>query len=363
MNRDEIWQQIKNDKSTIYGDSVLDSFLKITEKLDPNHYKELTKEQQKKISPQAALYILGKFENLSLGAELIGIENFNKIEDPLHLVNHGTDRRADQLIDLIKKYHKNSEKLAYRMALVSKNPEEIIKYFGDKIYKIHTNQELKQNQIVSINSDLTKRMLTHSSNVGKLEQVAELVKDKIASMQEKDFKDFVLYSIQNSSETHKIKAVQDLALKYRKITSEEIRVLSYYDKYNKFLWNVFEKQGIDEFGADEIWKIIKPDPQFALEKIGKEKIKKSVIWPTSGRLKMMGLNSLAANLLKLNLDFADLLGTEIISLMDHMDIEYLLRDHVDPKKALEKIKKYHKELDKRIERSPKLANLIGGQDE
>jgi ankyrin repeat protein len=46
MNKDEIWQKIKEDKTIIYGQSMLDVFLQTTESLSLVHYLETTNKQQ-----------------------------------------------------------------------------------------------------------------------------------------------------------------------------------------------------------------------------------------------------------------------------------------------------------------------------
>lgn len=46
MNRDQIWQKIKEDKTQIYGQSILDVFLQTTDHLNIKHYLELTNKQQ-----------------------------------------------------------------------------------------------------------------------------------------------------------------------------------------------------------------------------------------------------------------------------------------------------------------------------
>jgi len=40
MNRDQIWQQLKDEKETIYGKKMINMFLSITEKLNINHLEE-----------------------------------------------------------------------------------------------------------------------------------------------------------------------------------------------------------------------------------------------------------------------------------------------------------------------------------
>jgi ankyrin repeat protein len=55
MNQDEIWDRIKEDKDEVYGMSMLDMFLKLTEKLVPKHYEELPADKRKLLDPEIRL--------------------------------------------------------------------------------------------------------------------------------------------------------------------------------------------------------------------------------------------------------------------------------------------------------------------
>jgi hypothetical protein len=47
MNKNEIWEEIKNDKTIIYNQSMLDVFLQTTIYLELDHYLELNDKQKK----------------------------------------------------------------------------------------------------------------------------------------------------------------------------------------------------------------------------------------------------------------------------------------------------------------------------
>lgn len=51
MNKDEIWQEIKNDKSLVYNEPIFDVFLQTTEKINLNHYSSLNKDEKKLLKP------------------------------------------------------------------------------------------------------------------------------------------------------------------------------------------------------------------------------------------------------------------------------------------------------------------------
>jgi hypothetical protein len=50
MNKNEIWEEIKKDKTIIYNQSMLDIFLQTTNALELDHYLELNDKQKKLIS-------------------------------------------------------------------------------------------------------------------------------------------------------------------------------------------------------------------------------------------------------------------------------------------------------------------------
>jgi hypothetical protein len=60
MNKNEIWEEIKQDKSIIYGQSMLEVFLQTTEDLKIDHYLELNDKQKKLINDANLAYKLAK---------------------------------------------------------------------------------------------------------------------------------------------------------------------------------------------------------------------------------------------------------------------------------------------------------------
>jgi len=86
MDRDQIWEEIKNDKSEIYGQSVIDSFLQLTKHINKNHFLELNDKQKSIVSSGAIVDLLlrldheGKTEDVDKIAKSLGKKNFNKIE-------------------------------------------------------------------------------------------------------------------------------------------------------------------------------------------------------------------------------------------------------------------------------------------
>jgi hypothetical protein len=80
MNRDQIWQQIKNEKSEIYGHPMIDLFLQLTENLSEKHFLELDEKQREKLNNDVVVDLLYKCKNVEKISELLGKRNFNKLD-------------------------------------------------------------------------------------------------------------------------------------------------------------------------------------------------------------------------------------------------------------------------------------------
>ena len=55
MNKDEVWDRLKKESETVYGQSMLDMFLKTTEDLERRHWDELDTRQRKLVNPEIKL--------------------------------------------------------------------------------------------------------------------------------------------------------------------------------------------------------------------------------------------------------------------------------------------------------------------
>jgi len=55
MKKDEIWKQIKEDRTEVYGEPMLDLFLKTTEGIEKRHYDELPEGKRKLLDPEIRL--------------------------------------------------------------------------------------------------------------------------------------------------------------------------------------------------------------------------------------------------------------------------------------------------------------------
>jgi ankyrin repeat protein len=55
MRKDEVWQQLKRDKTMVYGEPIMNQFLKLAQRIDKHHWDELSAEQRKLVEPQTRL--------------------------------------------------------------------------------------------------------------------------------------------------------------------------------------------------------------------------------------------------------------------------------------------------------------------
>jgi hypothetical protein len=55
MNKDEVWERIKKDKGEIYGEPMLDVFLKTVDELGKKHLDELPPQKRRMVSPDTRL--------------------------------------------------------------------------------------------------------------------------------------------------------------------------------------------------------------------------------------------------------------------------------------------------------------------
>jgi len=105
MNKNEIWEQIKNDKTTIYGQSMLDIFLQTTNTLELDHYLELDYKQKKLINDAKLAYELAVMRGANGPHDRPGLEKII-MKDPLYAylyANHVIEGRWKEAEPIIMK--------------------------------------------------------------------------------------------------------------------------------------------------------------------------------------------------------------------------------------------------------------------
>jgi len=55
MEKDEVWERLKKDETKVYGQSMLDMFLKTTDRLERRHLDELPEAKRRLVNPEVKL--------------------------------------------------------------------------------------------------------------------------------------------------------------------------------------------------------------------------------------------------------------------------------------------------------------------
>jgi hypothetical protein len=69
MNKDEVWERLKRDDSKVYGQGMLDMFLKTTNYLERRHWEELDQGQRKLVSPEVRLRLASTVQEAERAAK------------------------------------------------------------------------------------------------------------------------------------------------------------------------------------------------------------------------------------------------------------------------------------------------------
>jgi hypothetical protein len=161
MSLERIWQDIKNDKSEIYGASMLDAFLVLTKQLDSKHFDELRPEQKKKIGPDAAIDLL----TLAL------------IYDP---TGKAFKRRAEEMgMEVFDKF--DSDQIGYILGEMIPNVKslEYASVFGNNLRKLRNTK----------NRDWTRILLRHVQNRYNNNGTTKLVEQLFSILKKYDLLD------------------------------------------------------------------------------------------------------------------------------------------------------------------------------
>jgi len=154
MNKDEIWQELKNSESTIYGQPMLDVFLQTTEKLSSRHFLELNKEQIEKLTAKVIAYVLWDAKNsedIEKVANKLGAQGFNKLDSGQ--INH--------ILKADKDYY-SAEDMQDKKTQTFTITDAIFKYrilnevdISNMLYSIEDSKDLK-NTIDKVGKDKLK---------------------------------------------------------------------------------------------------------------------------------------------------------------------------------------------------------------
>lgn len=103
MKRDEIWRELQKDDAKVYGEPILDMFLKMTEDLERRHWDELSRDQKEIASTSV------KFSVLSSNQEAIDMIRKEKIGVGKAMVI--SSRNGN--LDMVRWIYENSMLISY----------------------------------------------------------------------------------------------------------------------------------------------------------------------------------------------------------------------------------------------------------
>lgn len=154
MNKDQIWEEIKNDKSEIYGQSVIDLFLQLTDDIKENHFFELNQKQIDSLSSKAIRNLLLKSTEVQKVSKLLGKKGFNKLDTTQieYLLDSASDRRTYgqwnqmsydgnkiDIIIAILQYKDTTDPDIFHIILSSKDADELVEIL-DHVGKENLNK-------------------------------------------------------------------------------------------------------------------------------------------------------------------------------------------------------------------------------
>jgi len=147
MNKDKIWENIKNDKTEIYdGHSMLDMFLATTERLELKHFLELSPNDRNKINGNVVYELLIYSKNPIEMAQELGQNNINKLdnyhiydlllnsENPIEMAQ----ALGQEIINKLKDYD------IYHLLHYSKNPIELAQALGQNNLNKLSDEQKKE---------------------------------------------------------------------------------------------------------------------------------------------------------------------------------------------------------------------------
>ena len=150
MTKDEIWKKIKNDTSEIYGQSIFDAFIKITDNLKREHFLELSNDQKKTITTDAINSLLKsdgyrKYVTSDLLKWLNilndNIEKLSEMSVYNILLANGPKEDIENLAKLIGQdnINKLNNHNIINLFIYTQYPKTIAKIIKDKINKLSLN--------------------------------------------------------------------------------------------------------------------------------------------------------------------------------------------------------------------------------
>lgn len=165
MNKDEVWEQVKNDKSEIYGQPIFDVFLQVIDHLSEPHFLELNQEQINKLTGDAIYSLLYYADDVKKLADLIG-KNINKLSE-------------QHIFELLKK--DKSEIINASYSAMQKTPSRDISYdVGSAASAEFASKYLRKDAILeykNINNDrdIYALLSIHSNHINNFNDLNKII--------------------------------------------------------------------------------------------------------------------------------------------------------------------------------------------
>jgi len=252
MNLDEIWEKIKSDTDEIYGMKILDAFLALTKRLDLAHFNQLTPEQKKKISADAAVVLL----------ELALIQDAES--GPAKWIDGGSRfKKLAQDIgpEVLSKL--DSDQIGYVLGEMIANLKNLehASVFGNNLFKLKNNRAYGDNQnwiFFLLNS--TQNKYNHGIPVNR---TTELLQQLLSILRQYELideyaKEDLFYFIGKNNIPMRI-----FEKELKEMKSHEIAQIIFYAiaKNNSSVNLILDKiKELKEIKADELRKITKDEP-------------------------------------------------------------------------------------------------------
>jgi len=252
MNLDEIWEKIKSDTDEIYGMKILDAFLALTKRLDSTHFNQLTPEQKKKISADAAVGLLelALIQDASNGAAkwIDGGSRFKKLTEDI----------GPEVLSKL-----DSDQIGYILGEMIANLKSLehASVFGNNLFKLkNTNRAYsdKKNWI-SLLLNSAQNKYNNNGTTELLEQLLSLLRQY--ELIDEYVKEDLLYFIGKNNIPMRIFEKELKEMKSHEIAEIIVHMIAVRvpgRRWSRSLEIILDKiKELKEIAADELKKIIK----------------------------------------------------------------------------------------------------------
>jgi hypothetical protein len=195
MDRDQVWEKIKNDNSQLYGQPILDVFLQTTDSLSEPHFLELNKNQIDKLTGDTIYSLLYYASDINKIADLIG-HNINKIsvnhvytlleKDENDIKNINIYNGLDAALEKRKSYQRRDAIFQYKNINNDRDIYSLLSYIPyDLDYLNKTIEKIGEEKLNYLEPHSILRLLKNFLNFDDSGDAFELFANKLGSGIEK----------------------------------------------------------------------------------------------------------------------------------------------------------------------------------